>query len=145
MRAFIHGDGRGADPRADDQDAIHAVYQYLQASLNQVVFTTGQTVHLTISGNLTTASDAYVAVFLPGGPFFTFGPGPTLSAPNSIIPFATAVPPIGSFTDIPVVTHVFSGTEASGPYTFSVAFTPPGVSPLVTQLGRHSVSFTFTP
>jgi hypothetical protein len=145
MRAFIHGDGRGADPRADDQGAIHSVYQYLQAFLNQAAFTSGQTVHLTVSGNLTTASDAYVAVFLPGGPFFTFGPGLILSAPNTIIPFATAIPSIGSFTDIPVVTHLFSGTEAPGLYRFSVAFTPPGVSPLVAQLGMHSVSFTFTP
>jgi hypothetical protein len=145
MRAFAHGDGRGASPRTDDVNGIHFIYASALAALNQASFGPGQTMALTVAGNLTALSDIYVVVVMPDGTFFSLGPGLTLSAPDTLAPLAAAVPALGSFGPVTFLTHTFGGSEASGAYLWAFVIAPSGVSPLTAMIAVDVVGFTFTP
>ncbi|MGH7265988.1 MAG: hypothetical protein ACREMB_14260 [Candidatus Rokuibacteriota bacterium] len=145
MRAFVHEDGRGASPRTDDINAIHFIYAYALAALNQASFSTGQAMNVTVSGNLTALSDVYLVILLPDGSFFSFGPGFAISPPNILVPLATALPALGSFGPVTLLTHTFGGGEPAGAYQWAFVIAPSGVSPLASLIAVDLVGFTFTP
>jgi hypothetical protein len=144
MRAFAHGDGRGADPRADDVDGLRYLYPpaaFVDLGLNASSFATGEDLVVTIDLNGTAQVDLYVFSLLPGGSFYYSG-APAL---NTVAPLATNLP-LGFYPDL-TSTATFAGSEPSGSYTLGVFLAAAGSDPFVpgSILAGDQVSYTFTP
>ena len=97
----------------------------LSVSLGASSFTAGQTMTLTAALTpLTTPTpvDAYVAVQLPTGQFFSVQPGGGLVP--GIVPIARGIVPV-PFTGT-LAQYAFTGAEPRGTYTWYTALTQPG-------------------
>lgn len=118
MRAFAHGDGRGADPRRDDVKGMRFVYPpdaFVDLVVNQGPFSTGETFELTLDLNGTAVADLWFFAVLPGG---AVTGGQVLSS----LALAYAV-------DIPVASYTFTGAEPAGNYIYIARLTKPGGDP----------------
>jgi Metallo-peptidase family M12B Reprolysin-like len=136
MRAFAHGDGRGADPRRDDVKGVRFIYPpnaFVGLEVDDTSIATGENARLTLDLNGTAAADLWFFSILPGA-------SPTGGrVASSILPVYAA--------GIPILDHRFAGGEPPGPYVFIAALTVPGGNPTIpAQLLSSAVAyFTFTP
>jgi len=136
MRAFAHGDGRGADPRRDDVKGVRFIYPpnaFVGLNVNDASIATGETARLTLDLNGTVTADLWFFTTLPGRPA-------TGGRVASSIRLAYAA-------DIPILDHTFAGSEPPGTYVFIAALTVPGGNPTIpAQLLSSAVAnFAFTP
>lgn len=149
LRPFAHGDGRGARLGEDDIDGLRFIYPpdaFVEVFLNQTAFSTGQTMDLSVDVNGTAVVDAYVAVVLPSGMFFTIGTGGVISVLNGVVPMVTSVA-LGFFPDVPIFSFTFTGAEPAGTYTWFVILVPTGADPTdsANWIASDQIAFTFGP
>lgn len=136
MRAFAHGDGRGADPRRDDTNGVRFLYPpkaFVELRANGSSFTAGQPISIRMDLNGTATADLWVVVVLPGGAVVG-----GLAAPSFQLGYAP---------DLPIASFAFSGAEPPGPYVFVAILAVPGSSPAVASniLSYGVAAFSFSP
>lgn len=118
MRAFAHGDGRGASPRRDDILGLRFIYPpgaFVGLTSDQTNFSTGQRVLLKMDLNGTAVADLWFVLYTPGG--FPLGG------------LAAASVPLVWAADLTVMDYTFNGAEPSGQYVALAMLTLPGQSP----------------
>jgi hypothetical protein len=137
MRAFAHGDGRGADLRRDDVLGLRFIYPpYAFIELLQSASSVGpgDNVKVALDINGTTVADVYVYVILPTGDV-TGG----LLVPSL---------PLAFYPDLPLIDHTFSGSEPAGDYWVVAGLVSPGMAPTADNVLSYSfvtISFATSP
>ncbi|HEY7819287.1 MAG TPA: M12 family metallo-peptidase [Vicinamibacteria bacterium] len=136
MRAFAHGDGRGADPRRDDIKGARFLYPpqaFAGLNLNDSSMVTGERALLTLDLNGTATADLWFLTILPG------------LAPRTSRALSSF--PLTFVADLVLLDHQFTGTEPSGTYLFAVALTVPGGPPTepANILSLAWATFTYAP
>jgi hypothetical protein len=146
MRAFAHGDGRGATPQTGDIDGARFIYPppaFVDALLNQDTFSAGQTLDLKADLNGTARADLYLLLVVPGGTFYSVG---GTGVPNELVPAARDAA-LGFATDVPLVNSTITGFEPGGVYTWVLGLVTPGANPAVgtNWLAFDVATFTLNP
>lgn len=118
MRAFAHGDGRGADPRRDDVKGIRFIYPpraFVGLLVTDGPFTSGDSFELKMDLNGTSVADLWILFAGPGG-------GVTGGKAASSLSLAYA-------PDLALASYTFTGAEPAGNYFYLAVLTVPGGHP----------------
>jgi hypothetical protein len=133
MRAFAHGDGRGADPRRDDIKGLRFIYPpeaFVDVVQNTSSGRTGVNWNVTFDLNGTSVADLYVYVIPPTGR--TNG---GLAAPSL---------PLRFYADLPLIDYTFTGSEPVGDYWVVMLLVSPGTALSAENIMSYSfVTFSF--
>ena len=118
MRAFAHGDGRGADPRRDDVKGVRFIYPpeaFIDLLVTPGPFSTGDTFELTLDLNGTGVADLWFFASVPGS-------GVTGGLLQASLSLAYVV-------DLPLASYTFTGAEPPGNYVYLMRLIVPGGDP----------------